>query len=386
MKTTPSDLVLDRALYEKRLDWLAACDFALCSSADTEWLTGVPRIASWTEYDPALSEAIVLGFVGEHGVVFSVMHALWHLEAGEAMRRWGIEEYKPGSDPLAHLRRLAMAAGWRASAPVYVPDSMPARQLDLLRQAFPDREFRLASTVIGPLRTRKDPVEVEIMRDVAQRTVAGIKAACAQVGPGVGYREFLACVRREILATGVSDIPYGPDAWATGPSVSIDWANAHNRSRDFILNAPLALSLDVGASLSGYRSDVGRTIWFGEPSFESAAALDVIREARAVGLPCLTPGARAHEVDDATRAFIAQRGFGAGQWIPSGHGIGLEFHDPPVLGEKDDTILADGNVVTYELAIWEEGRASAFAEDTVVIREGGLEWLIGDGDEPIIVA
>lgn len=386
MKTTPSDLVLDRSVYEKRLDQLAGYDFALCSSADTEWLTGVPRIASWTEYDPALSEAIVIGFVGERGVVFSVMHALWHLESGEAMRRWAIEEYKPGSDPLAHLHRLASAAGWRRDAEVFVPDSMPVRQLDLLRQAFPDRRFRLASDVIGPLRMRKDPVEVELMRDVARRTVAGIKAACAKVTIGVGYREFLACVRQEILATGVSDIPYGPDAWATGPSVSIDWANANNRNRDAILQPPLALSLDVGASLRGYRSDVGRTIWFGEPSFESAAALAVIREARAVGLPYLVPGARAHEVDDATRGFIAQRGFGAGQWIPSGHGIGLEFHDPPVLGEKDETLLTDGNVVTYELAIWEEGRASAFAEDTVVIREGGLDWLVDDGDEPIIVS
>jgi len=386
MRTTPSDLVLDRAVYAARLAALADHDLALCSSADAEWLTGVPRIASWSEYDPALSEAITIGLVGARGVVFSAMHSLWHLEAGAAMRRWELLDYRAGDDPLAHLRRVAEAAGWRADRPVHVPGSMPARQLGLLRDAFPERRFALADDVLGPLRARKDEHEIAIMRDVAQRTATGIRAACADLRPGVRYREFLARVRAGILATGVDDVPYGPDAWATGPGLQIEWANAGNRHEDPLLAAPLALSLDVGASLRGYRSDVGRTVWFGEPSFASAEALDAIRSARLAGLPFLRAGCRAHEVDDATRACIAGLGFGAGQWIPSGHGVGLEFHDPPVLGERDETPLADGNVVTYELAIWEEGRASAFAEDTVVIRDGDPEWLVDDGADPIIVA
>ena len=386
MKTTPSDLMLERDVYLERLQRLAVHDFALCASADAEWLTGVPRITSWSEYDPALSEAITLGFVGARGVVFSAMHSLWHLEAGEAMRRWDVEIFRPGSDPVVHLRKLAQAAGWRPDAPVYVPGSMPAGQYDLLRQAFPDREFRIATEVIGPLRQRKSAVEIAIMRDVAQATVTGIRAACREVSLGIRYRDFLAAVRAGIIAAGADDVPYGPDAWASGPKLSIDWSNAANKSQNPVLEAPLALSIDVGATLRGYRSDVGRTIWFGAPSFESAEALSVIREARQVGLPFLMPGKRAHEVDDATRAHIASRGFGDGQWIPSGHGIGLEFHDPPVLGEQDRSVLTEGNVLSYELAIWETGRASAFAEDTLVIREGGPEWLIDDGDEPIVAA
>lgn len=386
MKTMRSDLIFERAVYEARQQKLMSYDFALCSSADAEWLTGVPRIASWSEYDPALSEAIVLGFVGKRGVTFSVMHSLWHLESGEAMRRWGIEEYRPGSDPLAHLRRVAESAGWRLGGPVYVPGSMPAGQLGLLKQAFPERSFSIAATVIGPYRSQKDKFEIAVMRDVARKTVAGIQAACRNLSPGVRYRDFLAEIRFGIMAAGVDSVPYGPDAWATGPTVSIDWTNAGNRSQDPVLEPPLALSLDVGASLRGYRSDVGRTIWIGEPSFESARALGVIREARSIGLPFLVPGLPAKRVDDATRSYIAHHGFGAGQWIPSGHGIGLEFHDPPVLGEQDQTLLAEGNVLAYELAIWESGRASAFAEDTVVIQEDGLEWLIDDGDEPIIIA
>jgi Xaa-Pro aminopeptidase len=57
-----------------------------------------------------------------------------------------------------------------------------------------------------------------------------------------------------------------------------------------------------------------------------------------------------------------------------------------VLGEADQTALRDGNVVTFELAIWQDGEAGAFAEDTVVVREAGLEWLIDDGHEPIVIS
>ena len=385
LKTISSSLAFPKEVYDARLEALREHDFFLCSSADAEWLTGVPRIAAWSEYDPALSEAVTAGFVGETAVIFSAMHSQWHLEAGEAMRTWALEEFRVGSDPVRHLRRLAGAAGWRSDGPIHVPPSMAYRQVELLRAAFPNREVRSTTTVIGPLRARKDAAEVEAMRDVARRTVAGIQAACERLRPGVGRLELFAAIREEILAQGADDVPYGPDCWAIGPAVSIDWTNAATKNVNDPIEPPCSVSLDVGVSLRGYRADVGRTIWIGEAPPRSAEALAVIAEAREAGAPLLAPGRRAHEVDDATRALIAVRGFGPGQWIPSGHGIGLEFHEAPVLGEADGTPLEDGNVVTFELAIWQDGEAGAFAEDTVVIRQGRLEWLIDDGDEPLVI-
>ena len=209
------------------------------------------------------------------------------------------------------------------------------------------------------------------MRDVALRTVAGIESACARLRPGVRRLELFQAVREEILDQGVDDVGFGPDCWAIGPDLAVDWANARTRNANPVLAPPCSVSLDVGATLRGYRSDVGRTIFVGEAPPRSAEALGVLREARAVAAPLLASGRRAREVDDATRALIAERGFGPGQWIPSGHGIGLEFHEPPVLGENDETVLLDGAAVTFELAIWMDGDAGAFAEDTVVVRDGG---------------
>ena len=57
-----------------------------------------------------------------------------------------------------------------------------------------------------------------------------------------------------------------------------------------------------------------------------------------------------------------------------------------MLGEADQTVLLDGNVVTFELAIWQDGDAGAFAEDTVVVRDGGPEWLIDSGGEALTIA
>jgi Xaa-Pro aminopeptidase len=386
LKTIPSTLAFPKTVYTARLEAVQEHDFFLCSSADAEWLTGVPRIAAWSEYDPALSEAITAGFVGESGIVFSATHSQWHLEAGEAMRAWALEEFGTEDDPVRQLQRVAEAAGWRPQGPVYVPPSITYGQVELLRTAFPDREVRSTTAVLGPLRARKDANEIEAMRDIARRTVAGIRAACERLRPGLGRLDLFAAIREEILARGAGDVPYGPDCWAIGPAVAIDWANAATKNVNDPIEAPSSVSLDVGASLRGYRADVGRTIWVGEAPARSAEALAVIAAAREAGAPLLTPGRRAHEVDDMTRAVIAEAGFGPGQWIPSGHGIGLEFHEPPVLGEADKTVLEDGNVVSFELAIWQQGVAGAFAEDTVVIRESGLEWLIDDGYEPLVIA
>jgi Xaa-Pro aminopeptidase len=385
LKTVPSSLVFARDVYERRLASLRDNDFFLVSSADAEWLTGVPRVATWPEYDPAVNEALTACLVGEHGPVFSVAHALWHLESGEAMRSWSVEELADGADPASHLRHVAEAAGWRSDRPVHVAAAMPFGQAELLRQAFPEREIRPAASVIGHRRARKDPFEVEAMRDVAARTVAGIESACARLRPGVRRLELFQAVREEILAQGVDDVGFGPDCWAIGPEVAVDWANAGTRNANPVLKAPCSVSLDVGAILRGYRSDVGRTIFVGEPPPRSADALGVLREARAAGAPLLATGRRAREVDDVTRALIAERGFGPGQWIPSGHGIGLEFHEPPVLGENDETVLLDGAAVTFELAVWIDGDAGAFAEDTVVVRDGGPEWLIDSGGEALTI-
>jgi Xaa-Pro aminopeptidase len=385
LKTVPSSLVFSRDVYERRLEGLRDHDFYLVSSADAEWLTGVPRVATWPEYDPAVNEALTACLVGEQGPVFSVAHALWHLESGEAMRSWTVEELADGADPVVHLRRVAEIAGWRRDRPVHVAPAMPVGQTELLRRAFPDREIRSAAAVLGPLRARKESFEVEAMRDVAARTVAGIESACARLRQGVHRLELFQAVRDEILAQGVDDVGFGPDCWAVGPALAVDWANARTRNANPVLTPPCSVSLDVGAILRGYRSDVGRTIFIGEAPPRSAEALAVLREARAAGAPLLATGRRARDVDDATRALIAERGFGRGQWIPSGHGIGLEFHEPPVLGENDDTLLLDGNVVTFELAVWMDGDAGAFAEDTVVVRDGGPEWVIDGGGEALTI-
>jgi Xaa-Pro aminopeptidase len=372
-------------VYLARLESLREHDLFLTAGADAEWLTGVPRPTGSGEYDPSLNEAITVCLVGENGPVFSAGHSLWHLQAGQAMRLWGTDEYVPGSDAVTHLRSVAARAGWRDGGPIHVPPAMPFGQLVLLQEAFARREIRSSDPLVAPLRASKEPFEVELMRDLARRTAAGIREACTRLRPGVRRLELLHAAREEILAQGLADVIV-VDLWAIGPGLAVDWMTSATRNENPRLEPPCSISIDVGAAgRSGYRSDVGRTIFVGEPPPRSAEALAVLREARAAGAPSLAPGRQAREVDDVTRAVIAERGFGPGQWIPSGHGIGLELHEPPVLGEADCSSLADGNVVSYELAIWQDGVAGAFAEDTVVVREGGPDWLIDDGGDPLAI-
>jgi len=206
------------------------------------------------------------------------------------MRGWAVAEFAERADPAEHLREVAAAAGWQSDGPIHVPASTPFRQLQLVQQAFPGREIRSADDVLLPLRSRKDAQEIEVMREAARKTAAGVRSACARLRPGVTRLELFRAVRDEILGHGVDDVVLGPDCWAIGPTVAVDWTTAATRNADPRLEAPCSVSLDVGASLRGYRSDVGRTIFVGEPPPRSAEALAVLREARAAGEPVLRAG------------------------------------------------------------------------------------------------
>jgi len=330
--------------------------------------------------DPGV--AMTACFIGPRGVVFSVGHSQWALEAGSVMALWAVHEFA-GGDAAEHFRQVAEMAGW-IEGPVYVAPATEFRQVELLRRAFPASELRVADFVT-PLRSLKSEAEIDLLRKAARLTAGAIRDACGELRNGISRLDLLAAVERQLLAAGVDRVVYGPDIWAIGPAISVDWSSPATLYADPVLIPPCSVSLDVGVSFRGYRADVGRTIFIGGVPPRSAEALDTLREARRVGVAALRPGRRAEEVDAITRSLIVERGFGAGFWIPSGHGIGLEIHEAPILRAGDRTVFQAGNVVNFELAIWQDGVAGAFAEDTVVIRDDGPEWLIDDGDQPVVV-
>jgi Xaa-Pro aminopeptidase len=133
--------------------------------------------------------------------------------------------------------------------------------------------------------------------------------------------------------------------------------------------------VDMGAQLAGYASDMTRMLHVGDPSPKTRRAYRAVLEAQLAALDAVRAGVTADRVDRAARSVL--RGFGLDREFThsTGHGLGLEIHEPPRLGKRDKTVLEPGMAITIEPGVYLQGFGGIRIEDTVVVTENGCEIL-----------
>ncbi len=131
----------------------------------------------------------------------------------------------------------------------------------------------------------------------------------------------------------------------------------------------------MGALQDGYCSDMTRMLFLGTPSAKVKRAYKAVLEAQLAGVDAVRDGVAASRVDAAARNVLKSYGL-AGAFVHStGHGLGLEIHEPPRIGKKDKTRLAEGMAITIEPGVYIEGFGGIRIEDTVVVTKTGCEIL-----------
>ena len=135
------------------------------------------------------------------------------------------------------------------------------------------------------------------------------------------------------------------------------------------------LTLDFGAVVDGYHSDMTRTVAVGEPDSEQRHIYEVVLEAQLAALAALAPGALCSEIDKRARDVIEAAGYGDHFRHGTGHGVGLEIHEAPNLSRRSKDVLAPGMVITVEPGIYLPGRSGVRIEDMALITETGYENL-----------
>lgn len=146
------------------------------------------------------------------------------------------------------------------------------------------------------------------------------------------------------------------------------------------------ITMDFGATVEGYRSDMTRTVALGEVTDEQRRIYQTVLEAQQAALSALKPGLPCVEGDAAARRVIAAAGYGEAFGHGTGHGVGVEIHEAPNLSPRaGDTRLQVGNVVTVEPGIYLEGRFGVRIEDMVVITEDGCRNLTSAPKELMIL-
>ncbi len=135
------------------------------------------------------------------------------------------------------------------------------------------------------------------------------------------------------------------------------------------------ITMDFGAVVDGYHSDMTRTVAVGEVSSKQAEIYETVLRAQESSLRILKAGVSCRDADAAARDIIEKAGYGEFFGHGTGHGVGIEIHEQPRLSPKSGQTLQVGDVVTVEPGIYLPDEFGVRIEDMAIIAENGFENL-----------
>lgn len=135
------------------------------------------------------------------------------------------------------------------------------------------------------------------------------------------------------------------------------------------------ITMDFGAVVDGYHSDMTRTVAVGFVTDEQHQIYETVLSAQRNALSVLKAGVTCADADKAARDIIAAKGYGEFFGHGTGHGVGIEIHESPNLSPKSNAVLEAGNIVTVEPGIYLPGKFGVRIEDMAFITENGYENL-----------
>jgi Xaa-Pro aminopeptidase len=267
------------------------------------------------------------------------------------------------------LRAACRELGW-SKGELAADDEMRAAFLLDWQSVCPEARFDRASRVLQPLRCRKTTDELAELRragEVADGVIAAAHAACV---PGASEVE---------VARSVTDAMYQLDPacrvygciLASGPNSALP----HHETGSRALEAGDVVILDYGCSLNGYHSDITLTVSLGPAADEVHRVHQVVWEAQQRALEVIRPGVPAEQVDRAARSVIDAAGYGDCFIHRTGHGIGLQVHEPPYLVAGNGAPLEEGMTFSVEPGIYLPGRFGVRLEVIVAVGPDGAELL-----------
>ena len=285
-----------------------------------------------------------------------------------------VQLFPYGEDPAAWsqvFRQAALAAGLDGKQVGVEPLRLRVMELRFLEGAAPQASYLSAESCLAALRMSKDENELAAMRQAVKIAQDALLATLPMIHIGVTEREIAAELSLQLLRHGSDpEFPFMPIV-SSGPNS----ANPHASPSQRALAAGDMLVIDWGAAYRGYLSDLTRTFAIGEVDEELKRIHDIVRAANAAALAVVAPGVPAQEVDRAARKVIETAGYGRYFFHRTGHGLGMEGHEPPYMREGNTQLLEVGQTFTIEPGIYLTGRNGVRIEDDVVVTESGGESL-----------
>ncbi len=220
---------------------------------------------------------------------------------------------------------------------------------------------------VEQLRVVKDEDELAVMAEAALAGCRLFEGILGFLRPGVSEMAVAAELEHQARLLGAEGMSFETIVASGARS-----AMPHGRATAALLPKRGFVTLDFGIIHKGYCSDMTRTVYLGRPKPGERKAYEAVLEAQENAVNAVAPGASCAEVDEAARSVLRREGLGEAFSHSTGHGVGLEIHEPPRVGVGKATRLVPGMVVTIEPGVYLAGQFGIRIEDMVeVTRSGG---------------
>jgi len=260
-----------------------------------------------------------------------------------------------------------------ANAPVGFEETDRYFIIDGLAQQLPGMKAVSANPVVRALRLIKSPAELALMHTANDITLRAMRHAGEAARLGMTPADYGAAIDAATRALG------GSPEFAL---VLIDEASAlpHGSNKPQMTKRGSTVLFDCGCTVHGYQSDISRTFVFGAtPSPEQRKVWNQVHEGQQIAIRAAKLGVPVGTIDDAVRAAYESWGYGPGYKLPglshrTGHGIGMDGHEPAYLVHGDATPLAAGMCFSDEPGIYIPGKFGVRLEDCWHMTEVGPKF------------
>lgn len=230
---------------------------------------------------------------------------------------------------------------------------------------------------VEALRRTKDADEIDALARAADAGDAAFTVLGELAEPSLSEEELGWRLIDRMRAAGGQAAGWEPIV-AAGAGASIP----HYRSGRKAVGTGLLL-LDYGCTVEGYHSDMSRTVWLrGTPDDEMGRVYRAVLESQEAGIAAVAPGVTCGAVDEACREVLRGYGYEKQFLHSTGHGVGLEIHEPPWVRMGNDDELRPGDVITVEPGVYLPGIGGVRIEDMVLVTDDGARVLTNSSKEP----
>ncbi len=293
----------------------------------------------------------------------------------QAAEEVGVAQVEIVSAPPATAAVQWLAAQRGVDFACYDPASTYVADLTRSKAALPSglrRRFLspLPAPIVQTLRLQKDADELAAMSEAALLGCKLFDYVLGIIRPGLPEIGLAAELEHKARLLGAEAMSFETIV-ASGARSALP----HGRASRSPLPRRGFLTLDFGIIHKGYCSDMTRTVHLGKPNACERAAYEAVLEAQQAAVAAVSSGASCGDVDEAARGVLRKAGLAEAFSHSTGHGVGLEIHEPPRIGAGQKTHLREGMVITIEPGIYLAGQFGIRIEDMVAVTTNGARTL-----------